>query len=953
MNPSDQTKSLGDLLSHVRDDQVAKWAADAGVPAEDYLRRFPGLTDQDALVLIESEVVIRRGRGEDPELREYQARFPHLAEDLAVRFGHLSAPGSTQLADRGAQSTPSVGGDGVAPPGGPPAVPGYVLAGEIGRGGMGVVYRAQDTSLRRDVAVKVLQDRYPAEGLSARRFVEEGRITGQLQHPGIPPVHEIGVLTDGRPFLVMKLIKGETLADLLAKGGDRGRFVAVFEHVCQAVGYAHSNGVIHRDLKPGNIMVGKFGEVQVMDWGLAKVLAELDRKASGARPAEAEAPATEIRSLRDPDSATVAGSILGTPSFMPPEQAGGEVEKVDERSDVFGLGAVLCQILTGEPPYVGKDPDAVRLMAIRGQLDGAYARLDGCGADPELVALCKRCLSADPAGRPRDAGEVARAVADLREAAEERARRAERETAVAEARSEEQRRRRRWQVAAAGVAGLLLLGGVTFAWWNDRQAAERRAEDDRRDREAAARAAEQRTEDDRRAQAERDRLARNGEAVAALLDRCEEALRDDDARRAAISLELAERRVSEGGADGLRPRLDRCRADYDLLRELDRVADLVTTWRDGDFQEPRALAAMPGVLARLRIVLGQTPPAEAARLINASLVRDRLLTAVDWWFSLASQPAIMRSLLGSLPRSLPSFRYNPPPEHDRAAALGPSLRALLHEADPDPYRDAFRAALAEANTDRIRELAERAEVLQQPPRFVVVIGRCVAVPVPRSEQLLRAFLLREPGNFSVLVALADLYPMEGEGLANRIGWYRAAAAVRPMNPMVWTQLGVASVARGDLHEAVDYYRQALRVDPEYSNAHYSLGRCYARLNRTDEAIYHLRESVRLDPNDFYGHNNLGAQLLAKGDTDGAAKHFREAIRIAPTFPIAHYNLSLALARKGDVAGSSLELREALRLDPKLETISSGVERLRKETPRRPDTAPPRPEVAPPPRPVNR
>src|SRR5581483_4223293 len=149
----------------------------------------------------------------------------------------------------------------------------------------GVVFRARDLSLNRDVAVKLLQDKYAPGSLAAKRFTEEARITGQLQHPGIPPVHQVGTFPDGRPFLVMKLIKGHTLADILASRererpeGDspevsRGSLVAVFEQVCQAVAYAHNRGVIHRDLKPANVMVGAFGEVQVMDWGLAKFRAD-------------------------------------------------------------------------------------------------------------------------------------------------------------------------------------------------------------------------------------------------------------------------------------------------------------------------------------------------------------------------------------------------------------------------------------------------------------------------------------------------------------------------------------------------------------------------------------------------------------------------------------------------------------------------------------------------------
>src|SRR5262249_44317268 len=181
------------------------------------------------------------------------------------------------------------------PAAGLPRVPGYELFGEVGRGGMGVVYRARDLSLDRDVAVKLLQDGYPADSPIARRFTDEAQITAQLQHPGVPAVYRVGALPDGRPFLAMKLIKGCTLAALLRErpdtAADRGRFVAIFEHVCQAVAYAHSLRVIHRDLKPSNVMVGRFGEVQLMDWGLAKVL--LGDGSAGAGPARERPPADE------------------------------------------------------------------------------------------------------------------------------------------------------------------------------------------------------------------------------------------------------------------------------------------------------------------------------------------------------------------------------------------------------------------------------------------------------------------------------------------------------------------------------------------------------------------------------------------------------------------------------------------------------------------------------------
>ncbi|MHB1562127.1 MAG: serine/threonine-protein kinase [Isosphaeraceae bacterium] len=229
------------------------------------------------------------------------------------------------------------------------------LLGEIARGGMGVVLRGRDPDLGRDLAVKVLLDTHQEHADLVRRFIEEAQIAGQLQHPGIVPVYELGALADRRPYFSMKLVKGRTLAELFADrenpADDRARFVAVFEQVAQTMAYAHARGVIHRDLKPSNIMVGSFGEVQVMDWGLAKVMAS-GGVADESRAVQRRDGASLIRTLRtgsDAD-ASQAGSVMGTPAYMPPEQAGGDVEALDERADVFGLGAILCEILTGEPP---------------------------------------------------------------------------------------------------------------------------------------------------------------------------------------------------------------------------------------------------------------------------------------------------------------------------------------------------------------------------------------------------------------------------------------------------------------------------------------------------------------------------------------------------------------------------------------------------------------------------
>ncbi len=245
----------------------------------------------------------------------------------------------------------------------------YQLFGEIARGGMGAILRGRDVDLGRDLALKVLLESHKDKPELIRRFVEEAQIGGQLQHPGVVPVYELGTFADLRPFFTMKLVKGRTLADLLRARVGRGspdparpateglppatddlpRFLSIFESVCQTMSYAHVRGVIHRDLKPSNIMVGNFGEVQVMDWGLAKVLSHAGAADDDvSRRAEPEPVVSVIRTARSGSDADAsqAGSVMGTPGYMAPEQARGEIELVDERSDVFGLGAILCEILT-------------------------------------------------------------------------------------------------------------------------------------------------------------------------------------------------------------------------------------------------------------------------------------------------------------------------------------------------------------------------------------------------------------------------------------------------------------------------------------------------------------------------------------------------------------------------------------------------------------------------------
>jgi tetratricopeptide (TPR) repeat protein len=349
----------------------------------------------------------------------------------------------------------------------PIEVPGFELQGELGQGGMGIVYRAIDVELQRPVAVKILKEQYAAGSVTAERFLEEARITGQLQHPGIPAVHRVGTLEDGRPFLAMKLIRGRTLAELIH---DQATFnvLGIFEQIAQAVGFAHSNGVIHRDLKPANVMVGAFGEVQVMDWGLAKHLM------CPVGPARGTMTRSDVNIDRgDSAEMTRDGHVIGTAAFMAPEQARGAGHEVGIPADVFGLGAVLCTMLTGRPPFLGEDWESTRQLAAAGRTEAALDLLNDVAAEPELVTLCKRCLAVNPDDRPADGAAVAECVAGLRAATEERARTAEVERARGEVRSAEQRKRRRVvTLAAQAVAAACLVGGLVAAGqWRQKSAA--------------------------------------------------------------------------------------------------------------------------------------------------------------------------------------------------------------------------------------------------------------------------------------------------------------------------------------------------------------------------------------------------------------------------------------------------------------------------------------------------
>ncbi len=352
----------------------------------------------------------------------------------------------------------------------------YEIEGEVARGGMGAILRVWDEDLRRHLAMKVVVGAEDAPrtggsgGIDARiltRFLEEAQVTGQLDHPGIVPVHELGLDANGRVYFTMKLVRGRDLRaifDLVfagKEGWNETRALGSILRVCEAMAYAHAKGVIHRDLKPANVMIGSFGEVFVMDWGLARVLGRKDAHDLRLRPEGGDdsgsGVSTVTTDLRGADSdsplLTMDGDVVGTPAYMPPEQARGEIEQLSARSDVYSIGAMVYHLLARRAPYAAAGGRARNLEILDQVRRGPPAPLSQSRRDvpAELSAICEKAMARDPEGRYPDTIALAE---DLRAYLEHRVVGAYETGAWAETRKWMQRNR---ALAGALAASMLLL----------------------------------------------------------------------------------------------------------------------------------------------------------------------------------------------------------------------------------------------------------------------------------------------------------------------------------------------------------------------------------------------------------------------------------------------------------------------------------------------------------------
>ena len=274
----------------------------------------------------------------------------------------------------------------------------YVMGDELGRGAIGQVIEATDNHLKRNVAIKILQEGNGLNRDRIARFIAEAQIIAQLEHPTIVPVHEIGLMPGGLPYFTMKKVRGKLLSEIINERrvdnpGDfirfRKRLLRRFSSLCNGIAYAHSRGVVHRDLKPDNIIIGEYGEIQIMDWGLAKVTSD----SSVVKP-------SEISTVRNNHSmSTMVGSIAGTPSYMSPEQARGELERVGPASDIFSLGLLLAEIVTLVRVFRSTD-SAITLKQVgrAGPIDASELN-HKISVPGELQAIIAKCTMHNPEDR--------------------------------------------------------------------------------------------------------------------------------------------------------------------------------------------------------------------------------------------------------------------------------------------------------------------------------------------------------------------------------------------------------------------------------------------------------------------------------------------------------------------------------------------------------------------------
>jgi tetratricopeptide (TPR) repeat protein/tRNA A-37 threonylcarbamoyl transferase component Bud32 len=678
----------------------------------------------------------------------------------------------------------------------------YEVLEVAARGGLGIVYRGHDHDLGREVALKTLDHRLAADPSFVRRFIDEAQVCGRLQHPGVVPVHELGLDQHERPFFVMKLIRGQTFAEVLAARGtvadDRRRCLDAFEKVCQTVGYAHQRGVVHRDLKPGNVMIGAFGEVQVVDWGLALVLDE-PQGGAGDLPGTLSVPSTRR-------AETVAGTATGTPGYMPPEQARGETGRIDARSDVFALGAMLSEILTGVPVHAHELAKRTQIeRTARGELEAVQQRLQECGAERDLVALAHSCLAPAMEDRPASAAVIAKALGEHLASLEERSRQAQLRAVAARAKA------RATSMVASMAVAVLVVGSGAIIWWregNHRREVTAVAQVDAAT-EDAARLLERARADEgvalgawdeaRRAAHQAVLLAAALPVPGSIRERVRDLESDVERERAAALLRVDQRRRDQKMAQDL----VRARAPRAGSAEYGRH------W--GVAQRYRELFASYLIGTDL-LSLATDDAVDALR----SSVEPELAMGLDLWSLALTRSSDVRHLKRTRSLGLWSLALAPWCAPHQASAR---LQAIARRLDAgDALRNQLRDLIAS------RDGLELARVVDEVDLTTVSV--------------------------SSLVLLAELC-VRSSTVEHGKAVYRRACELHPSDVGATIGAAMLDLDTNSFESALGHFRIARALDPDNAEIRARMGQCLDRLGRLDEATQCLQEALAVHPTSGY------------------------------------------------------------------------------------------------------
>jgi serine/threonine-protein kinase len=762
----------------------------------------------------------------------------------------------------------------------------YKLLEQIGEGGMGLVFMAdQLRPVRRRVAVKVLKPGMDTRQVVAR-FEAERQALALMDHPHIAKMFDAGTTASGRPFFVMELVRGVPITEFC----DQRRLTTrqrleLFATVCQAVQHAHQKGIIHRDLKPSNVLVTLHDTVavpKVIDFGIAKATSQ---------------PLTE-RTLF-----THFAQMIGTPLYMSPEQAEMNSLDVDTRSDVYALGVLLYELLTGTTPFESETLKKVGLDELRriireDEPPRPSARLSTLakadlstvaerrGADPkrlsqamrgELDWIVMRCLEKDRNRRYESASALA---ADVQRYVND-------EPVLACPPSASYRlkkfsRRHRGGLAVAALVFVFVTALAGGIGWVVGDRAARQAEVEGRVAEALAVAEAKLPQGN----------PRDPELITA-------------ARKAEAQL------LSGLVGDELRQRVERVLADVAMLAKLEQIRLDQAAVKYGNFDTVGADAAYAQTFREYGIDVEALGVQEAGARIRQRDIGKHLAAALDMW-------AGSRLFREREERA----------RGNRVKREGMGWKQLLQvaqEVDPDPWCDALRKALVALATGKegskeLRTLVASTPIEKLSPGTLALFGGALrdGGMAPLAVELLRKGQRLYPADFWINHDLGMLLAdsMRPPRFEQAIGYYRAALALRPNSPGVHLNFGNALQSNSELDEAMVCYKEAIRLKRDYAKAHGSLGNVLLKKDQLDEAIASFREAIRLKKDDAKSHNNLGVALLRKGQRDEAILSFKEAIRLNKDLFEAHRNLGPVLAQQGQLDEAILSFQEAVRLHKK-------------------------------------